>query len=245
MTTPYEAVRQHVVEQLALRDGGHVDANSIGRLPNFGAMAAGEETGSWPNGSARLSIVRGAGTVTLLTDGLSDPWSVQVFGPMNGDPLGYELALRVPRDPEATGPLGRRIEDAFLSGGWPATLLFALADWLVHERVDLRRGLQRFGCLTLACRPVPELEGLVAQNGFLGLLAGMPLIGSDIDAHVYVSAPGTEKIGFFPVKLLLREEYEWALSRGDTGARELGERFLRSDEPLLSSPTRPSILCGT
>src|SRR5262249_2924300 len=121
----------------------------------------------------------------------------------------------------------------------------AVTSSLVPERVEICGALARFRCITLACPPVPGLEDHVAGNGRIGVLLGMPLLATDLDIHVYATvprAPENDNIGFFPVKLLRPDEYEWAMARGAVGAVDLAEKMLESERPLISIPSRRSVL---
>jgi hypothetical protein len=193
----------------------------------------------WPTmmrGTQRL--VRKAQSVLLVTDGLSNPWDPDIHGDDLPDwTFGFELALEVPlaefSDPGV---------EAILSS-WAPRVLWAATDWIVAERFDLMARVELHECTTHAILPVRELQHLVAENGFMGGLLGLPFATGVLGAGV---RHGPEILGrptwLLPIKLLTADEYEWATGVHDSSrARVLAELFLERAEDHLSSAHRPSL----
>lgn len=218
---------------------GVLAGDVVSRLHPLGGHA-------WPAsmlGRMRI-VVRKRGRL-LATDGLSDPFDPALHASLPIEPLGYELCLDViDRDPNVTS------DAAFAESVYPR-MLYALADWLVAERVDLPSLLARFRAVTVtAVAPAGTPAALVGADGLVGFLVGLPLVGASIDAHVYVAGhydgvpgvPDDLPLGYFPVKPLTTDELAWAKSRGNTGAVELAERFLARRDMHYVWESRPSVL---
>jgi hypothetical protein len=105
--------------------------------------------------------------------------------------------------------------------------------------------LIKFGCVTLAAPPVAGLEHLVGLNGSVGVLLGVPFVGTQLE-HQAVLAPEPhdpeDAVWLLPLKLLTPDEYAWVMEDEDGGrAKLLAQHFLGHDRHS-SWPTRPSAL---
>lgn len=237
MTHSNERAREQKLGRL-----GTLSPDLISRVVPI-TMRNGRETRSfaWPATTLpRLRLVRRPESVLLVTDGLSDPWDPTLHQtPVPGLSLGFEAALEVPLH-ALDAP-----SDEAIAASWMPQVLWAATDWMVAERFDLKGTLCKFGVLTLATPPVVGLERLVASNGAMGVLAGLPFAGDVLESQV-VLAPGVEDprdpVWLLPLKLLTADEYAWAMGVPDASrARDLAERFLRGDRHW-SWPERRSIL---
>lgn len=99
---------------------------------------------------------------------------------------------------------------------------------------------------TLAVPRVEGLRALVASNGFIGALVGMPYVGDQLETQIAI-APGIEHPDEWAVimltfKMLTADEYDFATGVADMSrAFELAKGFL-SAERHWSWPDRPSLL---
>jgi hypothetical protein len=165
----------------------------------------------------------------LVTEGLSDPYEPELHPKPPAGPLDFELCLPIDLDdPSAASDV------ALADGPWPK-LLYALADLLVEEWIDLRGPLARHGAITCQA-PIGRGFGHgLEEDGVVGYLIGMPFDGSrDFDKgfffnDFYAGLPvpySHAAIGLLTVKVLRPGELAWALARGDDGARKLAEEFI-------------------
>ena len=193
---------------------------------------------SWPaNILGKQKVVRRAHSILVVTDGISNPWDSSIHDDVPDWTFGFELAIETP-----LASLEDQTE-AGISRSWLPQLLWAVSDWVVEERHDLKGRLLQFGCSTLAAPPVTGLEKLVATNGFIGLLAGLPYVGDELESQAALAPePGDpeDRIWLLPLKLLSSDEYDWVLGDKDGArAKKLAKSFLGSSRHL-SWPARPS-----
>jgi hypothetical protein len=116
--------------------------------------------------------------LVVVTDGISDPWDPSIHSRVAQWTFDYEMAIEVPLE---------HLESAaeeHVASSWLPTLNWALTDWLVAERVDVRAALAKFNLLTRTAPRVTGLEPFVCPNGQLGLLIGMPAVGEVLGASV-------------------------------------------------------------
>jgi hypothetical protein len=185
-------------------------------------------------------MVRRQRSLMLVTDGISDPWDTRFHSKPESWTFDFELALEIPTTHLPLAPEGAW-EEA-LAGPLPE-VLWALADFLVSERVDLKGRLLHAYAVTLAAPPIAGLEKLLATNGYIGVLVGIPFVGLEIGASaVLAPLPNDDAVWLLTAKLLLPEEYEFGLRADDAGRLiQMVEAFL-SRERHLSWLDRPSIL---
>lgn len=218
---------------------GVVSDRVLSRALPIVQTASGPALRAWPSSVlGKLLIVRRAKSVLVVTDGISDPFDREMHPDAVGT-FGFEMAVEVP-----TSELADDTEEA-IAGSWIPQLLWAATDWIVIERSDVKGRLIDHDCVTHAILPVGGLERFVAQNGVMGGLLGIPYVGDSLAAQV-VLAPEAENprdaIWLLPIKLLTRDEYEWAMGVEDSRrVKRLAEAFLRRDRHLTSL-SRRSIL---
>ncbi|MBX7078134.1 MAG: hypothetical protein K1X88_03035 [Nannocystaceae bacterium] len=240
-TSDYEAKRQRLEEarETTLRKLGRVSDQVLSRMVPLRPTAAGPELCFWPGHAlGKIRIVHREKSVLLVTDGISDPWSPELHPDSPDFTFDLEVALEVP-----TKWLEASTDEA-IAKSWMPTFLWALTDWVVAERVDLKARLVHFDCVTLAVPPVGGLESLVGANGFHGVLLGIPYVGDQLCAQA-VLAPldGDDAVWLLPAKLLTPDEYDWAMGvRDSSRVVSLAQAFLRGGGRHLSWPSRPSIL---
>ena len=195
----------------------------------------------WPGQAlGKLRIIDGPRTVVIVTDGISDPWDRTIHPRAPEWTFDFEVAVEVPK--QAMPELSQGLEAA-IAASWAPALLWALTDWIVAERHDLKGRLLKFACLTAAVPPVAGLRSFVSANGYMGVLLGIPFVGDRTGAQA-VLAPleNGEAVWLLTAKLLTPDEYEWAIGVNDSSrAVALAEAFLRTDGPL-SWLERKSIL---
>lgn len=231
-----EAARRATLNRI-----GSVNEHVMSRMTPLLKTGAGPATRFWPSSAlGKQVLVRCEDSVLVTTDGISDPWDLQLQPDAPGWTFGFELALEVPFKELAD------TTDDGIASSWITALLWAATDWLTAERVDLKGLLIKSECATLAIPPVRGLEKLVGANGFMGSLVGIPFIGSDLRQQV-ILAPEPENpedaVWLLPLKLLTADEYDWALGVQDGArAKALAGAFLKDSSRHLSWPGRPSVL---
>ncbi|APR75459.1 Hypothetical protein A7982_00805 [Minicystis rosea] len=192
---------------------GVLDPDVVSRLrPGMYPAADGQTLiATWPSSPlGRLAVVHRPASTLIVTNGLSDPWDRALFG-ADEETLDYELALEI-------SPRVARAAD--LAGRWPTSLLYWLADMMVLDRKNLSGGVARFGALTYAAFDIYDgLEAYALPDEGHGLL--LAPYRADAGAEpVRVASPDGRTIAIIAVRLLLPDEYDWALRNGDdTGAR--------------------------
>jgi hypothetical protein len=226
---------------LALSKLGGVSNNVIAEL---GLPAA----KPWPSyGSGRLRMVARERGVLLMTDGLSEPFDPELHRSMPPFPIDYEIGLEVAKSDRATA------SEESLARSWHTSLLFAFAERVIATfvEIDVRGMLEKFRVITFPITPpTAEAEALANDDGLVGLLLGLPLVGSDIDLHWYLNdywsgldVPHSDAaLGFFPVKPLLPDEYAWAVKEGNDGGVKLALKFMERGDAHLVWQDRPSVL---
>lgn len=232
--TPLERARDASLARL-----GQVSDQVLTRVTPFRRTDAGPEMFFWPGrATGAIRIVQRAQSVLLVTDGMSDPWSPELHPVPPAFTFGIELALEVPHHALDD------TSDHAIQQSWLADLLWALTEWVVAEKYDVKGRLRRFDCITLGAPPVRRLEPLVGKNGFLGLLAGIPWGVSDLRRQALLAPlDGDDGVWLVPLKLLTGDEYDWAIAVPDGArTRALAEAFLRRGDAHLSWANRPSVL---
>lgn len=222
----------------------------LGAISELAAKRVPDSAPPWPHSNTGcLRFVRSEHHHLLVTDGLSDPWDESLHGAVERPPLGFELVLAVAHDdPAATS-------EQDLASSHYADLLFGMTDWMVQAfkagEFDLVAGLQEYRAVTVAAPPRhPAIQGHVANNGMVGFIIGLPLVGHTIDSHIFMPElyDGLElaftphHVGLLPVTLLRPDEYELALSDDVGGSARLAEAMLSSGGGIVSSTSRTSIL---
>ena len=184
-----------------------------------------------------MRLIRREESILLVTNGLSNEWDPSLHASTPDWTFGFEAALEMPLD-----ALGDASDQA-IEEMWGITFLWAALDWMVVERCDIRSKVEQFGCVTHAVLPVVGMEHLVASNGCMGALVGLPFAGDSLGMHLSLGAdPGhpDRHVWMLPFKLLTADEYESAMGVQDSSrSMELAEEFLKN-ERHLSWPTRPS-----
>jgi hypothetical protein len=208
---------------------GQVDPDVLGPLVWSGPY--------WPAGKPLFRVLTRNGRTALATDGLSDPfdaqrWPTEVVGQQAASRgLGHELLIEteevIQNDPADVIPGNA------LAQSWLYHLIFNVS-FATLER-NLLPLLAKFEMITVAVEPAPGLERFVGSNGFVGVLVGQGLDPQTIDLP-------SGRIVMVPIKLLSAAEYDWALSRGNTGGVELGQRFTAHVPEFLSSRARASVV---
>jgi hypothetical protein len=182
----------------------------------------------WPTSAlGKMRVIHRDADVLLVTEGLSDPYDPRLHPTPPEAPLDYELCLSIGKgDPSATS-------DESLAGSiWPQ-LMYALADALVEDWVDLRGLLEKFTAITFQA-PIGRGFGHgFERDGLVGYLLGMPLDGTDFDRQLYMNGfyaglpvrYAGAAVGILPARVLRPDELSWAIAQGNEGgvllAREL------------------------
>ncbi|MBK8480551.1 MAG: hypothetical protein IPL40_05190 [Proteobacteria bacterium] len=237
----YEARRLKLEEarQATLRKLGRLSDQVLSRTVPMRLTDAGPELFFWPGQAiGKFRIIHREHSVLLVTDGISDPWSPELHPNPPEFTFDYEVALEVP-----TKGLESSTDEA-IADSWMPTFLWALTDWAIAERHDLKGRLIHFTCVTLAVPRVGGLEHLTGANGFHGVLLGIPYRGAQLGGQA-VLAPlgGDDAVWLLPAKLLTPDEYDWAVGVQDSSrVVSLAQAFLRRGDRHLSWPSRPSIL---
>lgn len=188
-------------------------------------------------------MIRREQSVLFVTDGLSSRWNPELHADAPEWTFGFEAAVEVPLH-----AFGRNVSEDALAASWAPTLLWAATDWLVVEKADLRSQIEHFQVITSATPPVAGLEHLVASNGFMGVMVGLPIAGNSLGARAHSSiAPNPARADgatwLLPFKLLTASEYEWVMGVQDSSrAMELALEFLVGKSRHMSWPDRPSEL---
>lgn len=195
---------------------------------------------AWPRSVlGRQRIIRRPSDVLLFTDGLSDPYDPTLHVDAREAPLDFELGLAL-RTHESDAQIGHGI--------WPQ-LLYALADFMVEEYVDLRPLLTKFTCITTQAIIGRGFGQGFERDGLVGYLIGMPLDGADFSRQLYVDEHYRDlpvayahcALGLFPVRVLRPSELDWAIAQGNTGALRLAEAFLERGDGCLNDLHRPPL----
>lgn len=200
----------------------------------------------WPASVlGRMRVVRRRRSRLLVTDGLSCPFDRELYADPPELPLDYELGV----DVADLDPLA--VSDQGLADSWFPPLLYSLADWMLPEEFDLRGLLERFRAVVVSVpATTAQTRELADASGEVGVLVGLPLVGADLDRHPYVHgyyagcdpAYADASLGYFPVKPLTVDEFEWSRSKGDEGPSLLAEKFLKRGDAHLVWTGRPSVL---
>ncbi len=174
----------------------------------------------------------------MVTDGVLDPWDPQLHEKPESWTFDYELAVEAPI---------HQLEDSSDKGiaeSWMPLVLWALTDWLVTERVDVKGMLGKFRSLTLASPQVEGLERFLAPSGFMGVLVGIPFVGGRVGAEaVLTSLEGEDATWLLTAKPLLPDEYAYAVGvEGGERGVQLAEAFLKRGDRHHTWPSRPSIM---
>lgn len=223
------------------RNLGKVSEKVLSRPVPVRQNRDGAEVFMWPGQAiGKLRIIDCGDSVIVTTDGISDPWDLDLHQEPPAFDFAYEAAVEVPK---------RRLSDASDEGiarSWVPMLLWAATDWMVAERFDLKGRLNHFGCMTLAVPALPELSSFVGGNGFMGALFGIPYVGDTLRAQLILAmdeTPSENDVWFLPFKLLTADEYEWAMSVPDaSNTMTLAEAFISRGDRHLTWIGRPSIL---
>jgi hypothetical protein len=222
--------------EAAWRMLGTPDENVVSRLVP-GPVA-------WPNSVlGKMRLIDRPDEVLLFTEGLSDPYDAELHKEPPTSPLEYELGISIARTDAAA--LDHASAAASL---WPK-LLYALADTVTAEWVDLLGLLKKFGCITYQA-PIGHGFGQgYERDGWVGYLLGMPLEGADFNRQLYVNkfwaglptpyANGS--LGLFPVKVLQPSELAWAIAQGNDGGMLLAKEFVARGEGCRNDATLPAI----
>ncbi len=238
-----DAKRPPLAEQRlrTLKKLGALSERVLSRASPIRPTERGLEIFLWPGHAlGEIALVRRSESVVLATSGISDPWDPTLHPDPPGFTFGFEFALEVPL---------ARIDDAreeAIAESWMPTFLWALSDWIVAERIDVKARLVHHGCLTLTALPVAGLEHLRASNGFHGVLLGIPYVGDTLGVEAVLARHDDgDDVWLLPIKLLTPDEYEWAMEVEDSSrAKRLAQAFLDHGQRHLSWPSRPSILPG-
>lgn len=200
----------------------------------------------WPDSMlGKLLAVRRAQDTLLLTSGLSNFYDGALHPKVPPAPLDYELVLTISNRDKAAA------NAAALAQSWFPSLLLPLGDFVTHQWVDLCGMLKKFGMVTLPGPAItPQADALADDNGMVGYLVGLPLVGTDVDQQLYVRGfyrdlgRGLEEatMGIFSVKPLTRDEYAWAQAQGNGGGVKLAEAFIRRGDVGAHWTGRPSVL---
>jgi hypothetical protein len=230
--------RMQQEREASLRRFGHLSDSVLSRLR---PILIGDAIYAWPsNAIGPLRLVRREHSVLLVTDGLSNPWDPSLHDDVPDWTFGFELAVELPLSTFDDA------SDAAIAVSWAPLLLWSATDWVVAERADLMSRVANSDLITHALPPVGGLEHLVASNGFMGGIIGIPIVGNVIGTSVsHCSDPHVpgEKTSLLTLKLLTAAEYDWALGTPDASrVRVLVERFLASGVGHLSDPHRASVV---
>lgn len=223
------------------RNLGKLSEQALSRSAPLRSTASGAKVSMWPaQAVGKLRIIDCGDSIIVTTDGISDPWDVNLHQEPFPFDFAYEAAVEVPK---------RRLPDPSDEGiahSWVPMLVWAATDWMVAERFDLKGRLNHFGCMTLAVPPIAQLESFVGSNKFMGALFGIPYVGDTLRAQLVLAMDETPKesdVWFLPFKLLTPDEYEWAMSVPDaSNTKTLAEAFIRRGDRHLTWIGRPSIL---
>ncbi len=229
---------QHQREATLLRIGD-VSPGVLSRTAPIFSGRDGSKMSFWPGlAIGRQRIVRRRSSVMVVTDGISDPWDSTLHEAPVDWTFDFELAVEVPVDhlPDPS--------DAGIAASWVVQLVWAATDWIVAEQCDLKGRVGDFACVTVATPEVAGLENFVADNGSMGVLVGIPLLGTTVGPEaVLATRNGHDAVWLLTAKLLLPEEYEYASGVPDASRTlELAEAFITRGDGHLSWPDRTSIL---
>jgi hypothetical protein len=223
----------------AARMLGNVSDEVLSRTGPAPRGSARPELFYWPGGKVgRLRLIRRTESVLVITDGLSDPWDRALHPDPPRWTFEIELCVEVPT---------REVDlhtDAAVARSFVPPLLWALTDWLVAKRLDLKTHLVKNHCVTLATPEVPGLEPLATADRTIGVLLGLPFAGTRLRNQV-VLAPleNGQAVWLLPAKPLTSDEYTWATSVKDSSRLvELAEAFLRRGDRHLTWPARATVL---
>lgn len=215
MSSILERRREAAFASLGALNEGVVSRLVPGRVP-------------WPSSAlGRMRIVRRAHDVLLVTDGLSEPYDPTMHPKPPEAPLDFELCLAIAEsDPAAAS------DGAVATSIWPQ-LLYALADVLVEDWVDVRGLLGKFTAITFQAPIGVGFGHGLEKDGLVGYLLGMPLDGEDFGRQLYLNGYyaglpvpyAGAGIGIFPVKVLRPSELAWAIAQGNEGGVRLARAF--------------------
>jgi len=177
---------------------------------------------AWPTRPAWQCIRAGKQTI-VASSGLANPFR-EADGPNVG--FGVEIAVATTDDAKDFSP-AQLLETV-------QAVCFQAAD---DGRFDLRH--EKFGVFLIGVRWVSDaFPGWLDADGTLGFLVGMPIPG----VSTTISLPAsTAKL--LTAKLLSPAEYAYVAAHGESGARELIERFQRDGTYHLSSLRRAGYPC--
>jgi hypothetical protein len=158
----------------------------LSRTTPLVTTSSGPVARAWPaEALGKLRLIRREKTVIVATDGISDSWDTSLHPSPPGWTFGFEVAVEAPL------AAFRDASDQAIAASWMAAFLWAATDWVVFERFDLKTTLANHHCLTMAVPPFGGLDHLVASNGSIGALVGLPYGGHALGAQaVLAPEPG-------------------------------------------------------
>lgn len=216
---------------------GELSPNVLSRTTPIVQTASGPITILWPaNAIGKLRIIHRKDSVCVVTDGLSNPWDMSMHDDVPMWTFGMELMV------ETNKSSLKNHTDQGIAGSWMPTVMWALTDWIVYERVQLKSRVQNFLCSTAAIPPVRGLEEYISDNGFMGSIVGIPNTSKELGKPACIGELHGTPIELLTVKLLRPEEYEWAINGPNSNTLDMARAFLENGDGHLTNPGRPSVL---
>ncbi len=189
-----------------------------------------EQAPRWPATTLPpLRAIRRDGRVLLITDGLSDPFDLEIHGEDGGE-LGLECEIFV----ETTEAIALTDENA--PRHWLEWVLWSLGD-AAAEAGTLADAVTRFGAITVQIPSCEELEPFALPTGFVPVLLGQRAPGVGFG----ISLP-SGSASLIAAKVIWPDEHAHAVAMGDEGGIDLARRFARRGDHHLSMLDRPSVL---
>lgn len=189
----------------------------------------------WPSSAlGMVEIIRREKTVLFVTNGISDPWDVEMHGEDPEGLFGFEAGIEVPlADFDDTSDEG-------LLGSWAPQLLFAATDPYISERIDIMGAMDQFGLTTIGIPPVGTLERYLGEENYMLGLMGFPFLGDS--PNIKITEFEDEPISLLMIKLLTPDEATFALINDFENARELLAKFMSRGDKHFNWLERPSVL---